>query len=77
MVKGMENGNMSTTITVDKTGRVLLPKPVQDQLQLSAGDSLELELSEDSIVLRPVRETAGMRQKEGIIERANPYPPLM
>jgi len=57
---------MSTTITVDKAGRVVLPKPVRDELQLSPGDSLELESSEDRIVLRPVRGAVAMRQKKGI-----------
>ncbi|MGB8064358.1 MAG: AbrB/MazE/SpoVT family DNA-binding domain-containing protein [Candidatus Sulfotelmatobacter sp.] len=55
-----------TTLTVDKAGRVVLPKPVRDELQLSAGDSLELESSEDQIVLRPVRNRVGMRKKQGI-----------
>jgi AbrB family looped-hinge helix DNA binding protein len=57
---------MNTTLTVDKAGRVVLPKPVRDELQLTAGDSLELESSEDQIVLRPVRGTAGLRKKQGI-----------
>jgi AbrB family looped-hinge helix DNA binding protein len=57
---------MNTTLTVDKAGRVVLPKPVRDELQLAAGDSLELESSEDQIVLRPVRGTAGLRKKQGI-----------
>jgi AbrB family looped-hinge helix DNA binding protein len=57
---------MNTTLTVDKAGRVVLPKPVRDELQLAAGDSLDLESSGDRIVLRPVRGTAGMRQKKGI-----------
>jgi len=57
---------MNTTLTVDKAGRVVLPKPVRDELQLAAGDSLELESSEDRIVLRPVRGTAGLRKKQGI-----------
>jgi AbrB family looped-hinge helix DNA binding protein len=60
------NGIMTTTLTVDKAGRVVLPKPVRDELQLAAGDSLELESSEDQIVLRPVRRNAGMRKKMGI-----------
>jgi AbrB family looped-hinge helix DNA binding protein len=34
---------MNTTITVDKAGRIVLPKPVRDKLQLQAGDSLEVE----------------------------------
>ena len=57
---------MTMTLTVDKAGRVVLPKPVRDELQLSAGDSLELESSEDRIVLRPVRGTAGLSKKQGI-----------
>jgi AbrB family looped-hinge helix DNA binding protein len=60
------NTNMNATITVDKAGRVVLPKPVRDELQLSAGDSLELEISGEQIVLRPVRGRVGMRKKEGI-----------
>ena len=57
---------MNATITVDKAGRVVLPKAVRDELELTAGDSLQLESSGDAIVLRPVRGNAAMRQKEGI-----------
>ena len=57
---------MNTTLTIDKAGRVVLPKPVRDQMQLSAGDSLVLDSAEDRIVLRPVREAVGMRRKQGI-----------
>jgi AbrB family looped-hinge helix DNA binding protein len=57
---------MNATLTVDKAGRVVLPKPVRDELQLRAGDSLNLETSGDQIVLRPARGNAGMRQKDGI-----------
>jgi AbrB family looped-hinge helix DNA binding protein len=54
------------TLTVDKAGRVVLPKPVRDQMQLRAGDSLEIESSEDRIVLRPRRGGAGLHKKQGI-----------
>lgn len=57
---------MNATLTVDKAGRVVLPKPVRDELRLSAGDSLQLETAEDQIVLRPVRNRVGMRKKQGI-----------
>lgn len=69
----MQNGNcygkingMTITLTIDGAGRLVLPKPVRDELQLSAGDSLELESSEDEIVLRPVRGAATMRKKQGV-----------
>ncbi len=58
--------SMTTTLTVDKAGRVVLPKPVRDEMQLRAGDSLELESSEDRIVLRPRRGGVGLHQKQGI-----------
>jgi len=57
---------MTTTLTLDKAGRVVLPKPLRDEMQLRAGDSLELESSEDRIVLRPRRGGTGLHKKQGI-----------
>ena len=57
---------MITTIAVDKAGRVVLPKPVRDALQLEAGDVLELRSSEDQIILQPVRGNASIRKKHGV-----------
>jgi len=73
IVHTVKNGNqygrinaMTTTLTIDGAGRLVLPKPVRYELQLSAGDSLELETSENEIVLRPVRGAATMRKKQGV-----------
>lgn len=57
---------MNTTITVDKAGRVVLPKPVRDELQLQAGDSLELEISGQDITLRPVRAKMRLHREDGM-----------
>jgi AbrB family looped-hinge helix DNA binding protein len=57
---------MVTTLTLDKAGRVVLPKPVRDELQVGPGDSLELESSEERIVLRPARGTGSVRKKRGV-----------
>jgi len=57
---------MVTTLTLDKAGRVVLPKPVRDELQVGPGDALELESSEDEIVLRPARGRARMYKKHGV-----------
>jgi AbrB family looped-hinge helix DNA binding protein len=46
------NTIMNTTVNMDKAGRIVLPKLVRDELQLSPGDVLEMELSDDRIVLR-------------------------
>jgi AbrB family looped-hinge helix DNA binding protein len=68
---------MNTTLTIDKAGRVVLPKPVRDALQISPGDSLELESSEDRIILRPARGNARIYKKQGmwVLHSDAPYPP--
>jgi AbrB family looped-hinge helix DNA binding protein len=57
---------MNTTLTLDKAGRIVLPKPVRDELQLSPGDSLEVESSEERIVLRPARGRGQMKKESGV-----------
>lgn len=57
---------MITTTTMDKAGRVVLPKRIRDELQLGPGDSLELETSEDRIILRPARGGGRMRKEHGV-----------
>jgi AbrB family looped-hinge helix DNA binding protein len=57
---------MVTTLTIDKAGRIVLPKPVRDELQLSPGDSLELESSEERITLRPARGNGRIYKKQGV-----------
>jgi AbrB family looped-hinge helix DNA binding protein len=57
---------MNTTLTLDKVGRIVLPKLVRDELQLSPGDSLEVESSEERIVLRPARGRGKMKKESGV-----------
>jgi AbrB family looped-hinge helix DNA binding protein len=57
---------MNSKLNIDQAGRVVLPKPVRDQLQLEPGESLEMESYEDHIVLRPIRGNAPIRKKRGI-----------
>ena len=65
ILNGKMNG-MNATLCIDKAGRLVLPKPVREQLQLAAGDSLEMQSSEDQIILRPVRGAGTMRKEQGI-----------
>lgn len=60
------NAIVTTTITLDKAGRVVLPKPVRDELQVGPGDVLELEVSEEWVILRPARGKGRMRKKHGM-----------
>ena len=57
---------MRTHVTVDKAGRVVLPKPLRDRLRLSSGDTLELDCAEESITLRPIRQTMPLQKERGV-----------
>lgn len=57
---------MSKEVTVDKAGRIVLPKPLRDELQLTPGDRLEIESSGETLTLRPMRGTSPLSKKNGI-----------
>jgi AbrB family looped-hinge helix DNA binding protein len=57
---------MTVRLTLDKTGRIVLPKPLRQELQLAPGDTLEAETSGEQITLRPVRGNAPLHKKHGI-----------
>ena len=56
---------MPTKLTIDKLGRIVLPKSVREKLQLSPGTKLELESLDDGITLPPLRGTEQLRKKRG------------
>jgi AbrB family looped-hinge helix DNA binding protein len=57
---------MNTTVTLDKAGRVVIPKTLRDEMHLSPGDSLELESEGQSVTLRPVRSASPLRKERGV-----------
>jgi AbrB family looped-hinge helix DNA binding protein len=57
---------MTARLKVDRAGRIVLPKPLREKLQLAPGDELELESQDDRITLRPLRGTAQLRKKRGV-----------
>jgi AbrB family looped-hinge helix DNA binding protein len=57
---------MTGRLTLDKAGRIVLPKTLRDELRLEPGDTLEIESSSDEITLRPMRGNAQLRKKYGI-----------
>jgi AbrB family looped-hinge helix DNA binding protein len=58
--------SMNTTVMVDSAGRVVLPKPVRDQLGLAPGDTLALESDGERVTLRPVRSISALRKENGV-----------
>lgn len=57
---------MAVKLTIDRAGRLVLPKPIRDAFDLEAGAELEIETGNDSITLRPVRTRGHLRKKGGV-----------
>lgn len=57
---------MNAKLTLDKAGRVVLPKTLRDQMQLGPGDTLQLERDGERITLRPVRPKSTLKKEFGI-----------
>ena len=60
------NAIMANKLTLDKAGRVVLPKPLRDRLQLAPGDTLHLESEGERITLRPVRQSVMLKKELGV-----------
>jgi AbrB family looped-hinge helix DNA binding protein len=60
------NAIMTTRLTIDSAGRVVIPKLLRDELGLAPGDTLDLEAAGESITLRPTRGTAPLTKEKGV-----------
>jgi AbrB family looped-hinge helix DNA binding protein len=47
---------MKTTLTIDKAGRIILPKQIRDRMHLTAGSKLEAELIGSHLRISPEEE---------------------
>jgi AbrB family looped-hinge helix DNA binding protein len=57
---------VNVRLTIDKAGRVVIPKPLREELHLEPGDTLEMESAGEEITLRPVRGTGPLRKEHGV-----------
>ena len=57
---------MQSRLVIDKAGRVVIPKPLREELHLEPGDALEMETAGESITLRPVRGTGPLTKEHGV-----------
>lgn len=53
--------------SIDKFGRVLIPKKVRDDLGLHPGEVLCVEEHGREITLKPLRETPNLVNKDGVL----------
>jgi AbrB family looped-hinge helix DNA binding protein len=53
-------------LTIDKAGRIVIPKALREELHLEPGDALDLETAGEHITLRPVRGTGPLIKEHGV-----------
>jgi AbrB family looped-hinge helix DNA binding protein len=57
---------MTKTLTLDRAGRIVIPKTLRDELRLEAGYALDLVCEGEEITLRPVRGTSPLTKERGV-----------
>jgi len=65
-VHPFHNAIVNTTVTLDKAGRVVIPKTLREQMHLEPGDTFELESTGQSVTLRPIRSSTPLRKEQGV-----------
>jgi AbrB family looped-hinge helix DNA binding protein len=57
---------MTTSLTLDRAGRLMIPRSLRQELHLGPGDKLQLESEGDQITLRPCRPEAVLKKEHGV-----------
>jgi AbrB family looped-hinge helix DNA binding protein len=58
--------SMATTVTLDRAGRVVIPKILRDELRLEPGDTLAIEAEGERVTLLPLRSSSPLRKERGV-----------
>jgi AbrB family looped-hinge helix DNA binding protein len=53
--------------TLDKFGRIVIPKEIRDDFNLKPGSQIRIEESDQAIVLKPVAGEPSLHLKEGVL----------
>lgn len=51
--------------TIDKAGRIVVPKPMRDELGLAGGEEVEIVLADGRIEIEPVKTHIRLERKRG------------
>ena len=57
---------MNSKVTLDRAGRVVLPKALRDEMHLSPGDTLDVTVTGDEVTLRPRRGATPLQKERGV-----------
>jgi len=53
--------------TIDRAGRLVIPKRFREQFHLSGGTAVEIFAGHDGLRLRPLQPTGRLIEKEGVL----------
>lgn len=53
--------------TLDKFGRIIIPKKVRNNFNLKAGTQFSIEESEQTIILKPIHDEPNLIVKDGVL----------
>lgn len=69
---------MAVKTTIDKAGRLVLPKAIRDELGLAAGQQIELRVEGAHVIMEPaaVRWHIERRGRVSVLVPDGPVPPL-
>jgi AbrB family looped-hinge helix DNA binding protein len=65
-VEPLYDGTMSSKVTLDRAGRVVLPKALRDEMRLSPGDTFDVAVKGDEVTLRPRRGATPLQKERGV-----------
>ena len=57
---------MNVRLTIDKVGRVVIAKPLREELHLEPGDALDMKSAGEQITLSPVRGRGPLSKEHGV-----------
>ena len=57
---------MNARVTIDKAGRIVLPKAIREELHLCSGETLDLTAEGEQLTLRPRRATPPLQKEHGV-----------
>jgi AbrB family looped-hinge helix DNA binding protein len=64
---GFVNYHFTMSITIDQSGRIVIPKKMRERLNLTEGSLLECELEDDAIRLKLADSHCKLTTKNGIL----------
>jgi AbrB family looped-hinge helix DNA binding protein len=58
---------MTTTLSIDKAGRVVIPQAIRKMFGFNPGALLKIEITEEAVVLKPAEQRSPLKRINGVL----------